>query len=215
MRAKPASRFGMNEPAAGPVARASHRLNLAVGMVVTLLPGLWTLMWNLVVCLLDWLRCQHLPFPTAVRSRVDCVPTGRRSTSAYTTHARLAGGIRVRCLMSAACILSCPALLLTPACVCAGVHVPLPRPCGDADDALDAKPRKHAMGRTDVPDLDPSSAPGPCSISPHTNWCLITRVPVSIAAMVAIAGFQHPCRSCGWRIALRLRSPAGAGRGHG
>lgn len=48
-RPKARSRFGMNEPAAGGVARASHRLNLVVGVVVTLLPGLWTLMWNLVM----------------------------------------------------------------------------------------------------------------------------------------------------------------------
>ena len=48
-RPKAPSRFGMNEPAAGPVARASHRLNLVVGVVITLLPGLWTLLWNLVM----------------------------------------------------------------------------------------------------------------------------------------------------------------------
>jgi hypothetical protein len=48
-RPKAPSRFGMNEPAAGPIARASHRLNLVAGIVITLLPGLWTLVWNLVM----------------------------------------------------------------------------------------------------------------------------------------------------------------------
>lgn len=47
-RPKPPSRFGMNEPAAGRAARASHSLNLAAGAMVALLPGLWSFMWNLV-----------------------------------------------------------------------------------------------------------------------------------------------------------------------
>ena len=41
-------RFGLNEPAAGALARASHRVNLAVALAVALLPGLWTLLYNLV-----------------------------------------------------------------------------------------------------------------------------------------------------------------------
>ena len=47
-RPKPRARFGLNEPAAGRVARASHRLTFAAGAAVALMPGLWTFIWNLV-----------------------------------------------------------------------------------------------------------------------------------------------------------------------
>lgn len=46
---KAPSRFGMNEPAAGAVARVSHRLNLVAGVAIALLPGLWALLWNLAM----------------------------------------------------------------------------------------------------------------------------------------------------------------------
>ena len=47
-RPKESSRFGLNEPAAGQLARASHRINATVAVLVALLPGLWTFFWCLV-----------------------------------------------------------------------------------------------------------------------------------------------------------------------
>ena len=46
-RPRPRSRFGLNEPAAGRAARASHRLTFAAGATAAL-AALWTFVWNLV-----------------------------------------------------------------------------------------------------------------------------------------------------------------------
>ena len=156
-RPKAQSRFGMNEPAAGPVARASHRLNLVAGVVVTLLPGLWTLLWNLVrwpaglatlsnICLSLQLFALGLIVCAHWTTFNFCVYDPMRDwLEQYTVCAiSVSLGLIVQ-----------RENLVHPAFVCAGIHVPLPRPCRDADDDLGAKLRKHAMGRADVSDLGP------------------------------------------------------------
>lgn len=154
-RPKAPSRFGMNEPAAGPIARASHRLNLVVGVVVTLLPGLWTLVWNLVVwpaglatlssiCLSVQLSALGLIVCAHWTTFNFCVYDPMRDwLEEYT--------VRAEFLLHRSLVVH--STRAHAAFVCAGVHVPLPRPCGDADDALDAKSWKHAMERADVSDL--------------------------------------------------------------
>lgn len=135
------------------MARASHRLNLVAGIVVALLPGLWTLLWNLAtwptglatlsnICLslqlvlLGFIVCAHwTTFNFCVYDPM------RDWLENYTVRVNLPP-LRSYFMYTSSYSYVQP--------MCIGIHVPIPRPCGDDGYALVAEPRQHAMERTDI-----------------------------------------------------------------